>query len=90
MNENAFQPNSPPALAEFEALPAVLDQLADSFMLTDREGRILHVNPQFLRNTGYTLDEVIGKTPRILKSGAHPPEIYRELWDNILQGKAFR
>jgi len=78
------------SLAEFEGLPAVLDQLADSFLLADREGRILHVNPQWERVTGYTLAEIAGKTPRILKSGTHPPEIYRELWNTILDGKPFR
>ncbi len=37
--------------------------------------------------TGYTLAEVLGKNPRILKSGEKSPEAYRELWETITAGK---
>ena len=40
--------------------------------------------------TGYSLDEVHGKTPRILKSGEQGPEIYQEMWKAILSGSVFR
>jgi two-component system cell cycle sensor histidine kinase/response regulator CckA len=40
--------------------------------------------------TGYSLEEVHGKTPRILKSGEQGPEIYQEMWKAILSGSVFR
>lgn len=73
-----------------EAFRFALDQLAESFLLTDRDGLIVHINPQFEAVTGYQRDEVIGLTPRILKSGVHPPEVYKQLWETLHQGNPFR
>ena len=47
----------------------VLDQSAEGIFICDPQERILHVNKAFERLTGYSADEVIGKTPRILQSG---------------------
>lgn len=58
-------------------------------MITDRNGVIQWANPAFTRMTGYSLDEVIGSTPRILKSGKHEPEFYQELWNTILSGESW-
>ncbi|WP_117236579.1 PAS domain-containing protein [Thermus sediminis] len=49
-------------------LQAVLDQLAESVLMTNVEGRILYVNAVFEALTGYGREEVLGKNPRILKS----------------------
>jgi PAS domain S-box-containing protein len=49
--------------------------------------QIQYVNPAFEKITGYNIKEVIGKNPRILKSGEHNNETYKELWSNILEGK---
>lgn len=57
-----------------------------SVIITDREGIIEYVNPHFTKTTGYDLKEVSGKTPRILKSGKHPSEFYRDLWRTVLSG----
>jgi len=61
-----------------------------SIMITDIYGLIEYVNPKFTTLNGYTLDEVRGKTPRVLKSDKTPPEIYPELWQTILSGKEWR
>jgi PAS domain S-box-containing protein len=57
-----------------------------SIMMTDIEGTIEYVNPKFTEVTGYTLEEVIGKNPRLLNSGEHKPEVFANLWKTILSG----
>jgi len=71
-------------------LSRAVEQSADTVMVTDREGIIEYVNPAFEALTGYTRDEVCGRTPRILKSGEQGPEVYREVWKTILGGSAYR
>ena len=61
-----------------------------SIIITDPDGNIEYVNPKFIKLTGYNLEEVRGQTPRILKSGQTPPEVYEELWQNILAGNEWR
>lgn len=55
----------------------------DAIMITTAEGQILRVNPAFTRLTGYRLDEVIGRTPALLRSGQHDAAFYAALWDSI-------
>ncbi len=62
---------------------AVAFQTNDSIMITDANGNILQVNNSFSELTGYTSEEVIGKNPRILKSGRHGPEFYSRMWADI-------
>ncbi|PJC71235.1 MAG: histidine kinase, partial [Zetaproteobacteria bacterium CG_4_8_14_3_um_filter_59_5] len=59
-------------------------------VLTDTEGYITYVNPAFERCTGYTAAEVIGHTPKIVKSGEHDAEYYAEMWLAITSGKVWR
>lgn len=63
----------------------VFKHSSEAIMITDRDTRILRVNPAFSRITGYSATEVIGKTPRLLKSGQHGEEFYRELWESLLR-----
>jgi PAS domain S-box-containing protein len=67
-----------------------VEQSADLVMITNREGVIEYVNPAFEALTGYQQEEVIGQTPRLLKSGQQDPALYRELWETILAGNVFR
>ena len=67
-----------------------VEHSADLVIITDKEGGIEYVNPAFECLTGYTRQEVIGKNPRILKSGQQPRSLYQELWTTILAGKVFR
>ncbi|AGF77959.1 PAS domain S-box/diguanylate cyclase (GGDEF) domain-containing protein [Desulfocapsa sulfexigens DSM 10523] len=71
-------------------LSTALEQSANVIVITDRDGVIEYVNPSMEEITGYSVAEVIGKTPRILKSGTHPPEFYEELWATIKAGKSWR
>ena len=61
-----------------------------SIYYTDSDGTIEYVNPMFEETTGYTAEEAIGRTPRLLKSGEHDQELYEELWDTILAGDTWR
>ncbi len=55
----------------------------ESMMITDAEGVILRVNHAFTRTTGYATEEIIGQTPRLLKSGRHDADFYRDMWEAI-------
>ncbi|NMT62310.1 PAS domain-containing protein [Marinobacter orientalis] len=57
---------------------------------TDRAGRIIEVNDRFCEISGYSVNELIGENHRILKSGVHSPEFYRNLWSTISQGEVWR
>ena len=63
---------------------------SNAVLVTDRRGAILWVNPAFTALTGYTAEEVLGKTPRVLKSGKHDQAFYRDLWKTILSGQTWR
>jgi len=73
--------------AELSQFKTAVENCATAIVITDREGAIEYVNPRFCRRTGYSQDEVLGKNPRILSSGAHPPEYYEELWRTLLSGR---
>ena len=71
-------------------LSRAVEQSPDSVFITDRYGVIEYVNPAFESLTGYTREEACGRTPRILKSGEQPPEIYQAMWAAILAGNVYR
>jgi PAS domain S-box-containing protein len=71
-------------------LSTVVEQGPVSVLITDPAGKILYVNRKFCESTGYALEEVLGKTPRILNSGFTSKESYKDLWDTILGGREWR
>jgi len=68
-------------------LSQVVEQSNVSIMITDKEGRIEYINPKYSEVSGYSFEEVVGQNPRILKSGNHSNELYKEMWNTILSGK---
>lgn len=62
----------------------IVENTAEGIMLTDLEGHIIKVNKGFLTMSNFSEEEVIGKTPNILKSGRHSPDFYKNLWDTLL------
>ncbi len=72
-----------------QRLATAIEQAGEAVMLTDREGTIVYANPALERLTGFTLGELVGRNPRILKSGAMPVRFYAELWDTILSGRVW-
>ncbi len=70
-------------------LGRAVEQSADIVIITDQSGIIEYVNPAFEVVTGYSQNEVLGLTPRILKSGQHPVEFYQQMWQTIQAGHIF-
>jgi diguanylate cyclase (GGDEF)-like protein/PAS domain S-box-containing protein len=62
---------------------AVYECTAEGVMITDAEARLVAVNRAFSGITGYGEAEVLGRNPRILGSGRHPPEFYRAMWEQV-------
>jgi diguanylate cyclase (GGDEF)-like protein/PAS domain S-box-containing protein len=58
----------------------------EGITITDRSGTILEVNEAFTRITGYTRNEVLGRTPRLLQSGLQSKEFYQNMWKSLLRG----
>ncbi|RPJ49064.1 MAG: PAS domain S-box protein, partial [Chloroflexi bacterium] len=71
-------------------LSRAIEQSPVSIVITDRSGLIEYVNPHFCELTGYSVEEVLGQNPRILRSEFTPPEEYTRLWETILSGKVWR
>lgn len=78
------------ALEKYARFARAVEQTADSIIITDKNGIIEYVNPGFEATTGYSREEALGKTPRILKSGHHGNEFYQNLWQQVKSGKHFR
>lgn len=78
------------AEANLRKLSVVVEQSPVSIIITDTDGSIEYVNQHFTDLTGYTLEEIVGLNPRILKSGETSAEEYRQLWEIILAGGEWR
>ncbi len=78
------------AEASLRRLSVAVEQSPVSIVITDTNGTIEYVNQHFSNLTGYSLEEIIGLNPRILKTGETSAEEYRELWDTILSGGEWR
>lgn len=61
----------------------VFERMQEGLMITDKNKRIVKINPAFTRTTGYTAKEVIGKSAGILKSGLHHRNFYKKMWESI-------
>ncbi len=75
---------------ELLRLSRAVEQSPVSILITDSDGYIEYVNPVFTERTGYTLKEVAGKNPRILKSELMPKETYDEIWQKIKHGQTWK
>ncbi|MBX9832178.1 MAG: PAS domain S-box protein, partial [Burkholderiaceae bacterium] len=78
------------AMERFRVLGAALESSPVSVVITDGDGRIDWVNPQYERNTGYALDEVRGKKPSLVASGQTTAQIYQVMWSTLLSGQSWR
>lgn len=67
-----------------------VEHAGHSIYWTDTDGTIKYVNPAFEAITGYDAEEVVGETPRILKSGAMPDSYYEEFWATLEAGETFQ
>jgi PAS domain S-box-containing protein len=87
---HSIQQEQQTAEESLRKLSRAVEQSADTVVMTECHGIIEYVNPAFEALTGYSRDEVRGKTPRILKSGEQGPDVYQEMWNTILGGNVYR
>lgn len=73
-----------------EILRLAIENSPGTVVVTDPKGNIIYANAAFSKITGYTFEEVLGKNPRVLKSGFHSDEFYRDLWKTISSGKIWK
>ncbi len=73
--------------ARLELLSRALERSPAATLITDADGVIEYVNPRFSEVTGWSADDAVGKTPRILKSGRTPPAIYASMWAAMTAGR---
>lgn len=80
-------------LANLKSISSHLRRTLDEHAIisaTDASGKIQYANTKFCDISGYSTDELIGKTHSIVKSDIHPPEFYQELWDTIRSGRTWQ
>ncbi len=75
--------------AELYRLSQAVEQNPDGVLLTDLQGRIEYANARYADMTGYTTDEMLGKTSRIFQSGVTESPVYDELWTTITSGRVW-
>lgn len=63
---------------------SVFDNSLNAILLADADGRIRQVNRAFTEITGYSAEEAVGQTTRLMQSGEHPPEFYASMWEQLL------
>lgn len=76
--------------AELRKLSLAVEQSSSTIIVTDVAANIEYVNESFVRNTGYSRNDVMGANPRILKSGKTPDITYASMWSNLVQGKSWQ
>jgi len=74
------------AAGERDRFMAAVGKTAEMIVICDDKGIIEYVNPAFESITGYTFKDVVGQPVRILKSGEHDTDFYKDLWKTLVQG----
>jgi diguanylate cyclase (GGDEF)-like protein/PAS domain S-box-containing protein len=74
---------------QIRLLSSALATAGNGVMITDQRGKIQWVNPAFSKLTGYSKEEVVGQTPRILNSGQQSQAYYQALWEAISKGETW-
>ncbi len=74
---------------ENKKLSTAVAQSSNSIVITDNQGNIEYVNPQFTKDSGYSAEEVMGKNPRILNSGNQSEHYYKSMWKVVNSGKSW-
>jgi len=72
---------------QLQRFALAVETAGHSIYITETSGRIIYVNPEFCRATGYAKEELLGKNPNILKSGLMNDAYYQDLWRTITDGK---
>ncbi|MBI9041103.1 PAS domain S-box protein [Lutibacter sp.] len=75
---------------EIKLLSTAVNQSANSIIITDTKGNIEFTNPKFSEIMGYSAEEILGKNAKILKSGFHDTDFYKNLWSTIFKGNTWQ
>jgi PAS domain S-box-containing protein len=75
---------------QLRMLSTALESAANAVVITDAYGKIVWVNQAFTESSGYSPEEVLGKNPRVLKSGEQSESFYKDMWGTITAGKVWR
>lgn len=67
----------------YRRMSLIFTESEEAFMVADSSGDMLEINDSFTRITGYSQDEIRGKNPRILKSGIHNEDFYKDMWHKV-------
>ena len=74
---------------QLNLLVTALESTSNEVVITDNKGDVIWVNSSFSKVTGYSYEEIIGKNPRIFKSGVHSNSFYKKMWDTISSGNVW-
>jgi PAS domain S-box-containing protein len=75
--------------ARLYVLANAIEQNSTSMMVTDENGFIQYINPYFTKETGYTIDDVKGKTPVVLTTTPHDLNCLQRVWDKLYTGETW-
>ncbi|HYD94602.1 MAG TPA: EAL domain-containing protein [Noviherbaspirillum sp.] len=78
------------SLAAQELAASVFHNTIEGVIITDDQGRIESVNPAFTQITGFSAEEAIGQTPRMLKSNHHDEAFYKDIWKSIAENGSWK
>lgn len=82
-NEKAEQPELRVHFKQ-QLLMHVLDTTSESLMVTDANNKIVRINRAFIEMTGYSEEEALGQTPRLVQSTHHDAVFYQQMWQQLL------
>ena len=68
---------------DLQLAATIFESSSESMIVTDSDNQIITVNPAFTVTTGYALNEVIGRNPRLLSSGRQSDEFYQAMWSSL-------
>ena len=68
---------------DLQLAASIFDSASEAMLVTDSENRIITINPAFSKITGYSLNEIIGKTPKLLGSKKQSKAFYKQMWEEL-------
>jgi len=71
-------------------LSTAIEQSPTSVAITDTAAQIEYINSAFTKEAGYTLEEVLGKNPRVLQSGLTDVKVYDDMWSKFTKGERWQ
>ena len=75
---------------ELHKLSQAVEQSPSSIIITDLDTKIVYVNTAFMKITGYSKEEVLGKNPHFLSSGKTPTQTYADMWAHLVKGENWK